>query len=186
MMKKLLLILIMLWGGGAAGLWYWNELSAQHVAFRTVPVRRGDLLATINATGTLEPQEVVDVGAQIAGEIQSFGEDPRDPSKPISYGSPVEQGTVLARLNDALLKARVNQAKASLERSEADVLQSQVKLDHAKRDLTRVKRLYAKNGVSDQEYDTALTEADAAKANLALATSSVEMSKANLEEASVN
>src|SRR5829696_572231 len=106
-MKKLLLILITLWAGGAAGLWYWNELNAQHVAFRTVRVRRGDLLATINATGTLEPQEVVDVGAQIAGEILQFGPDPGDASRAISYGSKVDQGTVLARLNDSLLKARL-------------------------------------------------------------------------------
>ena len=107
-MKKLLFILIVLWGGGAAGVWYWNDVRSQHVSFRTVTVRRGDLLATINATGTLEPEEVVDVGVQIAGEIQSFGKDPRDPGKPISYGSPVEQGTVLARLDDSLFKARVD------------------------------------------------------------------------------
>src|SRR4051794_24123738 len=186
MMKKLLLILIMLWGGGAAGLWYWNELSAQHVAFRTVPVRRGDLLATINATGTLEPQEVVDVGAQIAGEIQSFGEDPRDPTKPISYGSPVEQGTVLARLNDSLLKARANQARASLDRSEADLEQAEVKLRQAERDLERVRNLFSKRSISTQEYDTALTEFEAAKANVSLAKSSIEIAEANLEEANVN
>ena len=34
---------------------------------RTVPVKRGDLRATIDATGTMEPEEVVDVGAQGAG-----------------------------------------------------------------------------------------------------------------------
>src|SRR6266545_214429 len=112
-MKKLLFIMFVLWGGGAAGLWYWNDLQGQRVAFRTATVRRGDLLATINATGTLEPEEVVDVGAQIAGAIQSFGQDQRDPSKPISYGSPVDQGTVLAKLDDALFKARVDQARAN-------------------------------------------------------------------------
>jgi HlyD family secretion protein len=185
-MKKLLFFLIVLWGGGAAGVYYWNELRAQHVAFRTVTVHRGDLLATINATGTLEPEEVVDVGAQIAGEIQSFGADPREPSRPISYGSPVEQGTVLARLNDALLKARVNQSRASLERAEADVLQAQVKLEHAQRDLKRVENLYNKRSISAQEYDTAVTEVKAANASLALAKSSVALSHANLEEASVN
>ncbi|WP_406694057.1 efflux RND transporter periplasmic adaptor subunit [Singulisphaera sp. Ch08] len=185
-MKKLLLILILIWGGGAAGLWYWTELNAQYVTFRTIPVRRGDLLATINATGTLEPQEVVDVGAQIAGEIQSFGPDPRDPSKSISYGTPVEQGTVLARLNDSLLKARTNQAHATLDRSQADVEQAEVKLRQAERDLDRVKNLFAKRSISNQEYDTALTEYESAVANVSLAKSSVEISKANLEEANVN
>lgn len=185
-MKKLLLILILLWGGGAAGLWYWTELKAQHVTYRTITVRHGDLLATINATGTLEPQEVVDVGAQIAGEIKSFGQDLRDPSKSISYGSPVEQGTVLAQLNDALLKARVNQAHASLDRSRADVEQAEVKLRQTQRDLERVRKLFAKGSISNQEYDTALTEFEAAQANVSVTKSAVEISEANLEEANVN
>ena len=95
-MKKLLFVMVLFWAGGAAALWYWNDLRGRRVEFRTTAVRRGDLLATINATGTLEPEEVADVGVQIAGEIESFGKDARDPGKPISYGSPVEVGTILA------------------------------------------------------------------------------------------
>ena len=34
--------------------------------FKTVQVKRGDLQATISATGTVEPEEVVDIGAQVA------------------------------------------------------------------------------------------------------------------------
>ncbi len=185
-MKKLLFILFVLWGGGAAGLWYWNDVRSQHVSFRTASVRRGDLLATITATGTLEPEEVVDVGAQIAGEIQSFGKDPRDPGRSISYGSPVDQETVLARLDDSLFKARVAQAKANLGKAEADVLQAQAKLKQAERDYERARRLQARNNISAQEYDTALATWETAKAALAQAQSSVALSEANLEEASVN
>src|SRR4051794_33680740 len=143
-MKKLLLFLILLWAGGAAGLWYWNETHTRRVSFRTVRVERGDLLATINATGTIEPEEVVDVGVQIAGEIQSFGTDPHDPSKPISYGSEVEQGTVLAHLDESLFKARLNQARASLARAEADVEQARAKLRQTERELERDRKLQAK------------------------------------------
>ena len=62
--------------------------------FRTAAVKRGDLLSTIGATGTVEPEEVVDVGAQVMGLILEFGPDPRDPAKVIDYGSVVEKGTV--------------------------------------------------------------------------------------------
>jgi HlyD family secretion protein len=44
--------------------------------FRMATVKRGDLLMTIGATGTLEPEELVDVGAQVAGRIKEFGLDP--------------------------------------------------------------------------------------------------------------
>jgi len=43
--------------------------------FRTLPIQRGDLVPTISATGTVEPEKVVDVGAQVAGLIQAFGKD---------------------------------------------------------------------------------------------------------------
>ena len=45
------------------------------VVYRTTPVKMGDLLASISATGTVEPEEVVDVGAQVAGRLISFGKD---------------------------------------------------------------------------------------------------------------
>ena len=43
--------------------------------FQTVPVKRGNLASTIGATGTVEPEEVVDIGAQVGGVIESFGTD---------------------------------------------------------------------------------------------------------------
>ena len=57
---------------------------------RTVAVERGDLQFTIDATGTVQAEEVVDVGAQVAGKIQSLGVDPRDAKRTIDYGSPVK------------------------------------------------------------------------------------------------
>ena len=172
-MKKLLLVDGPALGGGAAGVWYWNDLRGQHVDFRTTAIRRGDLLATVSATGTLEPEEVVDVGAQIAGQIESFGKDPRDPGKSISYGSPVEEGTVLAQLDDALFKARVDQARASLGKAEADVLQAQAKRQQAERDFERAQQPgEARPGLA-QDYDTAQANYETAQANLTVAESSV-------------
>ena len=117
---------------------------------------------------------MVDVGAQVAGLIQSFGEDPRDESKPISYGSPVEEGTVLARLDDALFKARVDQSRAELDRAKADVQQAKANLWQAERELERSRNLRSRGGaVSAQEYDAALAELETARAGLAVAEASV-------------
>ena len=38
----------------------------------TAAVTRGEVAATISASGTIEPEEVVDVGAQVAGIDQRF------------------------------------------------------------------------------------------------------------------
>src|SRR5262245_66513501 len=117
-----LLLVVGLTGAGL-GAWYYRNNGNPQVTFRTVAVERGDLLTTINATGTVEPEEVVDVGAQVAGQIKNFGRDPRDSSRAIDYGSPVEEGTVLAQIDDALYLSQVNQAKANLQRANADMQQ---------------------------------------------------------------
>ena len=130
---------------------------------------------------------MVDVGAQVAGLIQSFGEDIRDESKSISYGSPVKEGTILARLDDALFKARVDQSRAQLDRAKADVQQAKASLWQAERELERSRNLRSRNGaVSAQEYDAAQAEVETARAGLAVAEASVGLAEANLEEARVN
>src|SRR5439155_13320753 len=91
-MRKYLIptFLLVLIGGGAA-FWYLKAAVGPPVTYRTEPVTRGDLLAVVSATGTLEPTDVVDVGAQVAGMIKEFGTGAD--GKPIDYGSPVEKGT---------------------------------------------------------------------------------------------
>ena len=91
------------------------------IAFKTVEVKKGDLLATIGATGTVEPEEVVDVGAQVAGLILSFGKDPRDPSKLVDYGTHVEEGTVLAEIDKSLYEADLASQQATLDQANANV-----------------------------------------------------------------
>ena len=134
-------------------------------------------IALITATGTIEPMEVLDVTAQVSGRIVSFGDDPRgatDPSfkgKTIDYNSPVEEGTVLARIDDTLYKARVEQEQAGYKRAEAELkmavakyksAQEQAKLGLAKDDPS------LEAGVSAAEAGLALSKAalDTAKINL--------------------
>jgi HlyD family secretion protein len=187
-MKRLLIIASLLWGGGAFGLWYWADHRTQLVSYRTVRLKRGDLRITINATGTIEPEEVVDVGAQVAGRIASFGADPGNPGKLISYRSRVEQGTVLARLDSALFQARVDQARGRVAKASADIEQARAKLRQADRELERCKKLKARGTavIAQQEYDEVLAKAESAKAALAVSESELEVAKADLEEAVVN
>ncbi len=187
-MKKILFVLSLFWGGGIFGLWYWNDHQTQRVVFRTVAIKRGDLRSTINATGTIEPEEVVDVGAQVAGMLQSFGEDPNRAGKPISYGSRVEQDTVLARLENALFRTRVDQARGSLSKSEADIEQAQAKLRQAARELERTRKLRARGGavIAEQEYEVAMANFESAKAVVNVCQSERAIAQSNLEEATVN
>ena len=92
-MKATLLTLVLLGVAGGGWVYYAQRPTADTVTqYRTVAIKRGDLLSTIGATGTVEPEEVVDVGAQVMGSILEFGPDPQSPTKLIDYGSVVEEG----------------------------------------------------------------------------------------------
>ncbi|MHB9074235.1 MAG: efflux RND transporter periplasmic adaptor subunit [Desulfobaccales bacterium] len=172
--------------------------SSNGVAFRTVPVKRGDLLATISATGTVEPEEVIDIGAQVAGKIIAFGKDKQ--GKPIDYGSVVEAGTVLARIDDALYaadaasaQAQLGQTKAALQRSEADLGQLKAKLFQAQRDWARAQKLGPSDALSQADYDASQSAYETAKANLEVgkaailqAQKTVKQSEAALKRAQQN
>ena len=117
--KKIVLIIIPTLAVLLAFLWLWRGNHDRSSLFRLAPVSRGDLEATISATGTVEPEEVVDVGAQVAGKILAFGKDKH--GKTVDYGSVVEAGTILARIDDALYAAEVSQVRAQLAQAKANV-----------------------------------------------------------------
>lgn len=165
-----------------AASWLLKRGAAPPVSLRTVPVKRGDLVATISATGTVEPEEVVDVGAQVAGRIVAFGKDRS--GKTIDYGSAVEKGTVLAQIDDSLYAAEVAQVKAQLEqanagvwRAEADLGQFQAKLFQAERDWKRAQKLGPSEALSQSDYDAALSAYEVAKANLAVGKAAIVQAK---------
>ena len=86
-MRLLLIVLALMGATAGAGGWYYVHKSTPHTNYMVAELKRGDLLASIDSTGTLEPEEVVDVGAQVAGLIESFGKDAN--GKTIDYRSPV-------------------------------------------------------------------------------------------------
>jgi HlyD family secretion protein len=154
--------------------------------FRTMPIARGDLEVTVSATGTIEPEEVVDVGAQVVGMIREFGRDPRDGERPIDYGSPVEVGTVLAQIDDTLYRAQLDQARANAQRAHADLLELQAKLRQAERAWKRVRELQRTGVVSDADYDLALAAYDTARSALAAGEAGIVQAEAALRQAEIN
>ena len=188
-MKTALVVLILL-GAAAGGAYYYTTQVAAEPAtsFRTTAIKRGDLLSTISATGTVEPEEVVDVGAQVVGRIKSLGIDPGDleQKKTIDYGSVVQEGTILAMIDDAAYKAQVDLAAASLQRAKADLMQYEAKCLQTEQEWKRAQSLRPKGAIADTDYDLAAANYKAAKANVAVGEAAIKQSEASLELAKTN
>ncbi len=191
-MKGFLKILtgILILGGLIAGatLSYAHRNAAAAVTLQFAKVKRGDLISTITATGTLEPEEVIDVGAQVAGQIIAFGKD--ESGKTIDYGSAVKTGTILARIDDSLYASDVAQAQATLvqaqanvQRAEADLGQMQAKLVEAQNDWKRAQELGPSDALAQTSYDAYKATYETAKANLAVGQATIDQDKGAVVQA---
>jgi len=187
-MKRLLIVVVLLALLAGVGVTYWRRDSAPTSVFRTADVQRGDLVVSISATGTVEPEEVIDVGAQVAGQILSFGRDIN--GKTVDYGSPVEAGVVLARIDDALYTSEVTQAEAQvltakggLRRAEADLGQMKAKLAQAEKDWKRASSLGPSRALSASEYDNYQAVYESNKAALAVGEAAIVQARGSLAQA---
>ncbi|MGA1978951.1 MAG: efflux RND transporter periplasmic adaptor subunit [Sedimentisphaerales bacterium] len=158
---------------GIIGVWYsHHSAGGQALSYSTAEVKRDDLIITISATGTVEPEEVVDVGAQVAGIVNYFGKDKDGNS--IDYGSVVEEGTVLAQIDDSLYAADVAMDTAQLQEANA-------KLYQAERDWARAQKLGPSEALAESSYDAYKSAYDTAKANVALSQATLDRAKRNLD-----
>jgi HlyD family secretion protein len=112
----------------------------------------------------------------------------------------VEQGTELARIDDALYKADYEQAvadlgtaQANVQRAEADLDAMRSKLSQTERDWVRARQLRTSNSIAAVDYDTAQNAWETAKAAIpsgeaavVQAKKAVERSQAALNRAKTN
>jgi HlyD family secretion protein len=180
---SLLVILLLIAGAAGGAVWYVRHDTAGEATFRTATATRGDLLATITATGTLEPEESIDVGAQVQGRIIKFGTDKNN--KQVDNNSEVDEGMVLAWIDPSVYqsevdqaRAQMNQSKAGVARAEADLVQFQAKLTQAERDWERAKRLGPSDALSQADYDAAESAYESAKANLGVGKAAIDQATA--------
>jgi len=186
--RRTLIIIVLAVVAALALLGYLLRDSGKSAGFRTVQVKRGDLQATISATGTVEPEEVVDIGAQVAGRIVTFGTDKNGGE--VDYGSVVEAGTVLAQIDDALYaadaaaaKAQLAQAKAAVQKAQADLGQMQAKLFQTERDWARAQKLGPSDALSQTDFDAARSNYEVAKANLGVGKAAIVQAQGTVSQA---
>lgn len=80
--------------------------------YLTATVKRGDITAVVQATGTINPLTTVPVGSYVSGTVQYVFAD---------FNSRVHAEQVLAQLDPAIYDAQVTQARGNLANAEANL-----------------------------------------------------------------
>lgn len=145
--------------------------------YKTVKVERGDVVATVSATGNLSAVTTVQVGTQVSGTIYRLLVD---------YNTPVKKGQVIAEIDPALFRADVEQARGNLLSAQANLLKARATAADAKRTMERNRQLVKEGVVSQSDFDTAETGAQEAAAAVKAAEASVVQTRGALSRAETN
>ena len=157
---------------------YYRSMHARPAtAPMTARATRGDVVQTVQATGTLEAVTTVQVGTQVSGTIQSLHAD---------FNSRVRKGQVIARLDPSLFQTQVDQAQATVLRLQADSERARVDVTDTQRKLDRAQELFARRLIPASDLDTARANAEQAQAALKSAEAQGGQARAALHQTEVN
>lgn len=133
---------------------------------------RRDLIETVTANGTIQPEVEVKISSEVSGEIIALY---------VKEGDSVQKGDLLLQVNPDIsesnverARASVNNAKANLEASKARVIQAQARFDQAEITFNRNKKLHTEKVISDSEFEQFRAEYQSAKGELEAAKRAVD------------
>lgn len=142
-------LVVVLGLGAYLGWAFWSRTPVPE--YVTEPLARGDLVASVSTTGTLEPLNQVDVGSELSGTVEKVLVDDNDV---------VTRGQVLAALDTSRLRDQVALSEAALAAAAANVQQAQATVRETTLKRDRLRRLWS----GSQGGYPARTDVDAAEA----------------------
>lgn len=163
---------------GAGGFYGYREWLGpkEPPKYKSVEVGRGDLIATVSATGAIEPLLKVVVGSQVSGTVTKWYAD---------FNDRVTENMVLAELDRDRFQAALQQRTASVAVARARVEEAQAKLAEATLDQERIRNAFQRAAASDFELQSAIQNETALRAALHAAEAQVEAAEADRRQAEV-
>jgi len=143
----------------------------------TGEVKTADIVQTVQAAGTLQPKNKVDVGAQVSGQVKEI---------PVVLGQAVKKGELLVLLDPQLAQADVARSEAALAQQQALLDATRVDLDAARRERDRQRRLLKGDATAATDAEKAENDYDKLEANLRGQAASVAQLQAALDHDKLN
>jgi macrolide-specific efflux system membrane fusion protein len=162
-----------------AGVIGWQVASSGNPAERylTAVATRGAIEQNVTALGTLQPQQYVDVGTQVTGQLRKLHVD---------IGAQVEKGQLLAEIDPTLLDAKVNATRAGIRAASAQVAERQAQAELAAAQHARQRELFAANATSKDALEQAAAAEKTARAQIASLRAQIEQTQSTLKADEAN
>src|SRR5439155_8959624 len=139
------------------------------VPVMTVAVQRRDIALTIEATGTVEPIDLVEVKSKASGQIIRM---------PVEVGTLVKANDLLAQIDTRDVKNQYDQALAALRAAEA-------KANISGAQQKRSDDLFTQGAITADEHEAAVLDHANAQAQLVGARTNLDLAKQRLDDATV-
>ena len=139
------------------------------ITYRTAVATKADVSTFVTATGTIEPVTEVEVGTQVSGIIDKIFVD---------YNSIVKEGQIIAEMDKVTLESELASAQASYDGNKAEY-------KYQERNYERSKGLYAKQLISDSEYEQAEYSYEMAKSAFHSSEAALAKAERNLSYATI-
>lgn len=164
----LIIAIAVAWGG------YHYFKPKDEVSYITETVRRGNISQTVSATGEIASSQLVDVGAQVSGQIKKMY---------VKMGETVKKGDLIAEIDNTTQLNTLNTNKARLETYQAQLQSAQIALRTAQRKYERYAALVKEGAISQQDFNEIEDTFASAQAQVKEIESSIKQTKISINTA---
>ena len=157
--------------------WGYKQYKAKKIYYRTTKIDKCTITEIVEASGTINPVNIVSVGSTVSGLMKEIYVD---------YNTEVKKGQLLAQIDPANFQASVDQNTAQIRNAEANLAKLKAQMVYAEKTYNRYKNLYAKNFIAKSELYQAESDYLAQKASVGAQQASIAQARANYNTAMTN
>lgn len=174
--KTIILVALLMLSLSVLSAWLFSKKEEKQ-SLATAIVSIGDIENLVTATGSLEPRDYVDVGAQVTGQLENLLVD---------VGDQVKKGDLLAEIDATVYIAKVDATRAQLRNQNALLEDRHAQLTLAELKHQRAKNLVDERAATKEALEIAEAGLRSAKAQIKALEAQIEQTASGLREQEAN
>ena len=161
------------------GIWLGTKFfgNDDNITYITEKVQRQNIQKVVNAAGEVRAIQLVTVGAQVSGKIETLY---------VTVGQVVKKGDLIAEIDSTTQQNEVDINKAKLNSYEAQLAAAKVSLKIAEKKYKRTQALRKQNAASAEDLEDAEDAYETAKSKVTELDSTIKETEISLSTAETN